>query len=63
MTNEAIVSYSSTGTNDAMARAVEEGARAAGADVRRRLVAETASRDAHGRNLGRVTELAQRLVK
>lgn len=42
MAKVAIIYYSSTGTNDAMARAVEEGAKAAGAEVRRRLVAETA---------------------
>ena len=45
-TNVSILYYSSTGTNDAMARAIEEGARGAGADVRRRLVAETAPRSA-----------------
>ncbi|HEU0037004.1 MAG TPA: NAD(P)H:quinone oxidoreductase [Kofleriaceae bacterium] len=46
MANVAIIYYSSSGTNDATARAVEEGARSAGADVRRRLVAETAPRAA-----------------
>ena len=42
MTKVAIIYYSSTGTNDVMARAVEAGAKAAGAEVRRRLVTETA---------------------
>jgi NAD(P)H dehydrogenase (quinone) len=42
MANVSIIYYSSTGTNHAMAQAVEEGAKAAGAEVRRRLVAETA---------------------
>ncbi|MBI4954378.1 MAG: NAD(P)H:quinone oxidoreductase [Myxococcales bacterium] len=42
MSNVAILYYSSTGTNHAMATAVAEGARAAGAEVRQRLVAETA---------------------
>lgn len=42
MANVTIIYYSSTGTNHAMAQAVEEGAKAAGAEVRRRLVAETA---------------------
>ncbi len=42
MTNVAIIYYSSTGTNHATAEAVAEGARAAGAEVRVRLVAETA---------------------
>ena len=42
MSNVAVIYYSSTGTNHAMAEAVGEGARAAGADVRVRLVAETA---------------------
>lgn len=37
-----IIYYSSTGTNHAMAQAIEAGAKAAGAEVRRRLVAETA---------------------
>jgi len=50
MPNVAIIYYSSTGTNDAMARAVEEGAKAAGAEVRRKLVAETAPRAAIERN-------------
>ena len=43
MANVTIIYYSSTGTNHEMAKAVEEGAKAGGADVRRRLVAETAS--------------------
>lgn len=38
----AIIYYSSTGTNSAIAQAVAEGAREAGAEVRIRLVAETA---------------------
>jgi len=42
MPNVAIIYYSSTGTNEATAKAVAEGARAAGAEVRIRLVAETA---------------------
>ena len=42
MSNVAVIYYSSTGTNHAMAEAVGEGARQAGADVRVRLVAETA---------------------
>lgn len=42
MPNVAIIYYSSTGTNHAMAQAVGEGARAAGAEVRVRLIAETA---------------------
>lgn len=42
MANVTIIYYSSTGTNHEMAKAVEVGAAAAGADVRRRLVAETA---------------------
>jgi NAD(P)H dehydrogenase (quinone) len=42
MTNVAIIYYSSTGTNHATAQAVAEGARGAGAEVRVRLVAETA---------------------
>lgn len=41
MANIAVVYYSATGTNHAMARAVGEGAAAAGAEVRVRLVAET----------------------
>ncbi|MBX3251190.1 MAG: NAD(P)H:quinone oxidoreductase [Myxococcales bacterium] len=42
MPNVAIIYYSSTGTNAAIAEAIAEGARAAGAEVRLRLVAETA---------------------
>lgn len=42
MTNVAVIYYSASGTNYAMARAVGEGAAAAGAEVRVRLVAETA---------------------
>jgi len=42
MSNVAVIYYSSTGTNQAMAEAVAEGARGAGADVRVRLVPETA---------------------
>lgn len=42
MTNVSIIYYSMTGTNRAMAQAVGEGAQAAGADVRIRMVAETA---------------------
>lgn len=42
MANIAIIFYSSTGTNAKMAEAVAEGARAAGAEVRVRIVAETA---------------------
>lgn len=42
MPNVAIIYYSSTGTNAALATAIAEGAREAGAEVRVRLVAETA---------------------
>ena len=42
MTKVAVIYYSSTGTNESMAQAVAEGARAAGAEVRVRLVPETA---------------------
>lgn len=42
MPNVAVIYYSSTGTNHAIAHAVAEGARASGADVRVRRVAETA---------------------
>ena len=41
MPNIAIIYYSATGTNQAMAKAVAEGAREAGAEVRVRLIAET----------------------
>ena len=42
MSKVAVIYYSSTGTNHTTANAVAEGARAAGAEVRVRLVAETA---------------------
>ncbi|MFO0645171.1 MAG: NAD(P)H:quinone oxidoreductase [Polyangiales bacterium] len=42
MTKVAVIYYSSTGTNHAMAEAVGAGAQGAGAEVRVRLVAETA---------------------
>lgn len=42
MANVTIIYYSSTGTNHTMAEAVEQGAKAGGAEVRRLLVAETA---------------------
>lgn len=42
MSRVAVIYYSSTGTNHSTAGAVAEGARAAGAEVRVRLVAETA---------------------
>ncbi len=42
MTKVAVIYYSSTGTNQAMAQAVGEGAKGAGAEVRVHLVAETA---------------------
>jgi len=42
MSNVSIIYYSSTGTNSSLAQAVAEGAREAGAEVRVRLVAETA---------------------
>ncbi|MGC4068556.1 MAG: hypothetical protein QM784_28680 [Polyangiaceae bacterium] len=41
MTNVAVIYYSATGTNHATAQAVGDGAKAAGADVRVRLIAET----------------------
>lgn len=50
MPNVAIIYYSSTGTNHATASAVAEGARQAGAEVRVRLVAETAPAAAIDRN-------------
>jgi len=50
MPNVAIIYYSSTGTNYAMAKAVAEGAKGAGAEVRVRLVGETAPREAIDRN-------------
>ena len=46
MTNIAVIFYSSTGTNEATARAVAEGAEGTGADVRIRRVAENAPREA-----------------
>lgn len=46
MPNVAVIYYSSTGTNHAMAQAVAEGARGAGAEVRVRIVEETAPRSA-----------------
>jgi NAD(P)H dehydrogenase (quinone) len=46
MPNVAIIYYSSTGTNHATAEAVAAGAKAAGAEVRVRLVAETAPKAA-----------------
>ena len=42
MPNVSIIYYSSTGTNHAMAQAIAEGAKAAGAELRVRLVEETA---------------------
>ncbi len=50
MAKVAILYYSSTGTNHATAHAVAEGALAAGAEVRGRLVAETAPDAAIDRN-------------
>ena len=52
MSNVAVIYYSSTGTNHAMAEAVAEGARGAGADVRVRLVPETAPEAAIDGNPG-----------
>ncbi|GAB2683953.1 NAD(P)H:quinone oxidoreductase [Thalassiella azotivora] len=46
MTRIAVVFYSSSGTNHAMAEALAEGARAEGAEVRVRRVPETAPREA-----------------
>jgi NAD(P)H dehydrogenase (quinone) len=46
MANVAVIYYSSTGTNQATSNAVAEGAKAAGAEVRVRLVAETAPKEA-----------------
>ncbi|MAQ13969.1 MAG: NAD(P)H dehydrogenase [Sandaracinus sp.] len=46
MPNVAVIYYSSTGTNYQMAQAVAEGAKAAGADVRVRIVQETAPKEA-----------------
>lgn len=50
MTKLAIIYYSSTGTNEALAKAVAEGAKEAGAEVRVRLVAETAPDGAIAQN-------------
>ena len=52
MPNVAVIYYSSTGTNFAMAQAVAEGAQGAGAEVRVRLVAETAPQAAIDQNPG-----------
>ncbi len=46
MANVAVIYYSSTGTNQATANAVAEGAKGAGAEVRVRLVAENAPKEA-----------------
>jgi NAD(P)H dehydrogenase (quinone) len=46
----AIIYYSATGTNHAMAQAVAEGAQGAGAEVRVRMVAETAPAEAREKN-------------
>ncbi|MDB4971760.1 MAG: Trp repressor binding protein [Myxococcaceae bacterium] len=46
MSNVAVIYYSSTGTNQATAQAVAEGAQGAGAEVRVRLVEETAPKAA-----------------
>lgn len=48
--NVAVIYYSATGTNQIMAEAVAEGARAEGAEVRIRLVAETAPEAAIAQN-------------
>lgn len=50
MTKVAVIYYSMTGTNAAMAQAVAEGAKQAGAEVRVRLVAETAPEGAIASN-------------
>ena len=50
MTNVAVIYYSATGTNHAMAQAVGEGAAATGANVRVRLVAETLPREVVAKN-------------
>lgn len=50
MPKVAVIYYSSTGTNHTMAKAVAEGAQAAGAEVRVRLVAENAPKEAIDRN-------------
>jgi len=46
----AVIYYSATGTNHAMAQAVAEGAQGAGAEVRVRMVAETAPAEARAKN-------------
>jgi NAD(P)H dehydrogenase (quinone) len=46
MANVAVIYYSSTGTNHAMAQAVGEGAKTAGAELRIRLIAENAPKQA-----------------
>lgn len=50
MTKIAVIYYSATGNNHAMAQAVGEGASAAGAEVRVRLVAETVPADVRAKN-------------
>ena len=50
MTKVAVIYYSSSGTNHAMANAVAEGAKGAGAEVRVKLVAETAPDEAIAQN-------------
>ena len=50
MAKVAVIFYSSTGTNDALARAIAEGAASVSAEVRVRLVAETAPPGAISRN-------------
>jgi NAD(P)H dehydrogenase (quinone) len=50
MAKVAVIFYSSTGTNDALARAIAEGAASVSAEVRVRLVAETAPPAAISRN-------------
>ena len=50
MTKIAIIYYSSTGTNHTMAQAVGEGASAAGAEVRIRLVQETVPKEIRASN-------------
>lgn len=50
MSKVAVIYYSSTGTNEALAKAVAEGAAAAGAETRVRPVVETAPAEAVDRN-------------
>ncbi|MCG6924085.1 MAG: NAD(P)H:quinone oxidoreductase [Acidobacteria bacterium] len=50
MSRIAVIYYSATGTNHAMAQAVAEGAQGAGAEVRVRMVAETAPAEARAKN-------------